>query len=81
MQTCQVLTEGNRRTIKIMRAIVESVCDRRAGRLNRAISSSNLQAIGTAIYAVQSIRERWLWTSHLERTIANAMEAAIGDDV
>ncbi len=55
------------KTVSIMRQIVEAVCNRRERKLHAAMNSSNRQKIGHEIYGVQHIRERWLWTSWLER--------------
>lgn len=72
MQTA-ILTEDNKKTIKIIRSIVESVLARKEARLNAVQTTANAKSIGRSVYAIQHIRERWLWTWQLENIIANAM--------
>lgn len=63
------LTAKQVRTIEIIRQIVESVLQRREGRLHVAMNDGNRQQIGRQIYRLQSIRDQWCWNNKLERSM------------
>jgi hypothetical protein len=64
------LTQNQQRTIAIIRGIVESVCNRKQSRLTKVANAANKKQIGRQVYALQHIRERWLWTGRLERVVS-----------